>query len=105
MFARIVQMKLKASNAEFTRLIENDVIPLLRRQPGFRDEIVFVAPNGKEAVAISLWEQKEHAESYSRNAYPDVLRALEKVVSGSPKVETYEVSNSTIHNIAARAAA
>lgn len=103
MFARTVRMQLKPhSTTEFTRLVEQEIIPLLRKQQGFKDEIAFVPQDGKEAVAISLWEQKEHAEAYSRGAYPEVLKAMANVVEGTPQVHTSEVSNSTWHKIAAR---
>jgi hypothetical protein len=52
-----------------------------------------------------LWDQKENADAYSRDAYPGVLKALGKVVEGTPEVQTYEVCNSTFHNIAAQVAA
>jgi hypothetical protein len=103
MYARKLSMHLKANTAgEFTQTLEKDVLPLLRKQNGFKDEISFVAPDRSEAVAISLWDKKENAETYSRDIYPQVLKSLTKVVEGTPKVETYEVSNSTFHNIAAR---
>ena len=103
MFARTVRMQLKPNSvAEFTGLVEKEVIPLLRKQQGFKDEITFVPADGKEAVAISLWEQKENAEAYSRGTYPEVLKALAKVVEGTPQVQPSEVSNSTWHKIAAR---
>ena len=103
MFARTVRMQLKPNSvAEFTLTVEKEVIPVLRRQQGFKDEITFVPSDGKEAVAISLWEQKENAEAYSRAAYPEVLKAMAKVVEGTPQIQTSEVSNSTWHKIAAR---
>ena len=106
MFARTVRMNLKPNGAaDFTRALEIDIIPMLRKQKGFQDEITFVAPDGKEAVGISLWDQKENAETYSRGTYPEVLRALGKVVEGTPQVQYSEVCNSTFHKIAARAAA
>ena len=106
MFARTVRMELKPNTvAEFTQLLENDVIPTLRKQRGFKDEIAFVPTDGKEAVAISLWDDKETAEAYSRAIYPDVMKALAKVVTGTPQVHTHEVTNSTFHKIAARQAA
>ena len=105
MFARSVHLHLKPNSvAEFARTIEKEIIPLLRKQKGFQDEITFVVPGGTEAVAISLWDQKEDAEAYNRGTYPEVLRGLAKVVEGTPQVQTYEVSNSTFHKIAARAA-
>ncbi len=106
MFSRNVSMHLKPNSvAEFTRTLDQEIIPLLRKQKGFQDEITFVVPNGTEAVGISLWDQKENAEAYNRETYPAVLKALGKVVEGTPQVQTYEVCNSTFHKIAARAAA
>ena len=104
MYTRNVSMKLKANSApEFTRTLEKEILPLLRKQKGFKDEISFVAPERNEAVAISFWEKKDQAEAYNRETYPAVLKALSKVVEGTPKVETFEVANSTSHEIAASA--
>ena len=104
MFARSVSFHLKPGRAaEFTRLLDNDIIPALRKQKGFEDEIAFLAPGGADAVGISVWDLKENAETYARGAYASVLKTLEQVVEGTPRVQTYEVSNSTFHKIAATA--
>lgn len=104
MFARNVRLQLKPnSTAQFTQTLEKEVLPMLRKQEGFQDEVDFIVPNGTEAVSISFWQSKENAEAYSRSGYPEVLKALGKVVEGSPQLQTYEVSNSTFHKIAARA--
>ena len=101
MFTRHVTMRLKPNSVpEFTRTFESEVLPLLRKQDGFKDEITLVQ-GGIEALGISFWDKKEQAETYDRNAYPQVLKALAKVVEGTPKVQTYEVANSTVHEIAA----
>ncbi len=106
MFARNVSMHLKPNAvAEFTRTLDQEIIPLLRKQKGFQDEITFVVPSGTEALGISLWDLKENADTYNRQTYPEVLRALAKVVEGTPQIQTYEVSNSTFHKIAAPSAA
>jgi hypothetical protein len=102
MYARNVSMNLKPNTArEFTQTFEKDILPILRKQNGFKDEITFVGTEGKDVVAISLWDRKEKAEQYSRDTYPQVLKGLAKVVEGTPKVHAYEVSNSTWHKIAA----
>jgi len=101
MFARSVSIRLRTNSvAEFTRVIEQEALPLLRKQKGFQDELTFVGPGG-EAVAISLWDEKRNADSYGRNGFPEVLKALGKVVDGTPQVRTFEVCNSTFHKIAA----
>jgi quinol monooxygenase YgiN len=98
MFARHVSMQLKPNTrAEFTQTIENEILPVLRKQHGFQDEIVFVAPgSGTEVVAISLWEKKEDAEAYHRGSYPEVLKTLTKVIEGTAEVRNLEVANSTL---------
>jgi len=106
MYARRVSMKLKPnSTVEFTQRLEKDVIPMLRKQTGFRDEITFVAPGGTEAFGVSLWDTKQNADNYNHGGYAQVTKILEKVIDGAPKLETYEVANSTFHKIAAAATA
>jgi heme-degrading monooxygenase HmoA len=98
-------MQLKSNGVvEFTERIEKDILPLLRKQQGFQDEITFVVPGGTDAFAISLWDSKENAEAYNRETYPEVTKILARVVEGTPKVETYEVANSTFHKVAAAVA-
>jgi heme-degrading monooxygenase HmoA len=103
MYAQNVSISLKPNTAsEFTQTFEKEILPLLRKQNGFKDEITFLGSNGKDALAISLWDRKENAEAYSRDTYPQVLKGLAKVVNGTPEVQAYEVANSTCHKIAAQ---
>ena len=102
MFGRQVTMKLKPNSAkELTRIAETEIIPILRRQKGFRDEATFIAPERSEAVANSFWETKEDAEAYHQTGYQEVLKALSTVIDGMPTVRTFEVANSTFHRSAA----
>ena len=102
MFARSISMRLKPNGvAEFNRALENEILPLLRKQKGFQDELVLVSSNGTDALGISLWDQKDNAEAYNRATYPEVQKLLSKVIEGTPQVQTYEVSSSTLHKAAA----
>src|SRR5215210_7318062 len=102
MYARNVSMNLKPNTAgEFTQTFGKDILPILRKQNGFKDEITFVGANGKNVLAISLWDRKESAERYGRDTYPQVLKGLARLVEGTPEVHAYEVANSTWHKIAA----
>ena len=105
MFARTVSLRLKPNTlSEFTRIFDKDVIPMLQKQSGFRDEITFAAPGGLDVVAISLWDTKDSAEAYNTAGYPEVLKILDKVLDGTPKVQVSDVISSTIHKPAAVAA-
>ena len=102
MFARKVSMQLKPDGAaEFKKKIEDEIIPVLRKQKGFVDEITFLYPNRKEVHAFSLWETAEDAETYHRGAYPELAKSMASVIQGIPRVQTYEVLNSTVHKPAA----
>ena len=101
---RKAAIHLKAnSSVAFTKQIENETVPTLRKQAGFQGELTFLAPGGMDAVAISLWDKKENADAYARTGYPEVLKILHKFVEGIPKVQVYEVANSTFHKLAATA--
>jgi heme-degrading monooxygenase HmoA len=98
MFARIVKMNLKPNRADdFNATFEKQVLPMLRKEKGFQDEITFAGPSGTELIAISLWDRKESAETYNGVTYPEVLKTLASVIEGTPQVKTYEVSSSTFH--------
>ena len=106
MFGRHVTLQLKSNLVrEFPVTFEKEIVPLLRKQKGFLDELLFFTPGTFGAVAISLWEEKEHAEAYNREAYPQVLRTLEKYIEGTPVVKPLEVKYSTFHKIGIAAAA
>jgi heme-degrading monooxygenase HmoA len=103
MYARQVSMVLKPdSRAALERKIESDILPLLRKQKGFQDEISFINPAGKEAFAVSLWDNKESAEAYNRTEYPKVSGLLSGLIEGTPRVQYFEVANSTAHKISAK---
>ena len=102
MYARHVSFNLKpVKQEELTQTFEKDILPLLQKQNGFTDEITFVSQDGKDCIAISLWERKENADVYSRETYPQVLKSLARVVEGTPQVRGYEVAMSTLHKTAA----
>jgi len=101
MFARNVSIHLKSNTlSDYTRTFENDVLPLLRKQKGFKDEITFSNPGSLDVIAISLWESRANAEAYNTTAYPEVLKTFARMIDGTPKVQTFESVTSTFHNVA-----
>ena len=101
MFSRHVSIHLKSNTlSDYTRIFENDVLPLLRKQKGFKDEITLSNPSSLDVIAISLWESKANAEAYNTNTYPEVLKTFARMIDGTPKVQTFESVTSTFHNVA-----
>ena len=101
MFGRQVTLKLKTNSAaELTRIVDAEVLPILRKQKGFRDETTFIAPERSEAIANSFWDTKADAEAYDRTAYSEVLKTLANVIDGTPMVKTFEFAHSTFQQAA-----
>jgi hypothetical protein len=106
MFASNVSIHLKSNTlSDYTRTFEKDILPLLRKQNGFKDEITFSGPGGVDVTAISLWDNKADAEAYNTNTYPQVLKTMARFIEGTPKLQTSDVVNSTFHKSAELVAA
>jgi hypothetical protein len=102
MFARKVSMHLKADRAgDFIKKMENEIIPLLRLQPGFLDEITLISQSGKEVYAYSFWENSADAERYDKNVFAQVTNLFAGLIDGTLRIHTYIVANSTFHKMAA----
>ena len=88
-FARNVHFQIKnGKEQEFAGLFEKDVLPMLRKQSGFLEEVTLLNPKG--AHAISLWDNRQSADTYQTATYPQVLAKLTPVIEGTPTVETYD---------------
>ena len=104
MFARNVSIHLKSNMlSDYNRTFDKDILPLLRKQKGFRDEITLSNPSSLDAIAISLWETRADAEAYNTSTYPEVLKTLARMIDGTPKVQTFEAVASTFHKVAVAA--
>jgi len=64
MVARAAFIKAKPrSEVNLARALEEEVVPLFRKQKGFRGFVAFVLPTGREALSFSLWDQTASAEA------------------------------------------
>jgi len=100
MYARTISMHLKSNTfTDFSRTFNSEVLPLLRKQKGFRDEIMLVSSGEKEVQGMSFWDEKENAAAYNTLAYPQVLKSFERFIDGTPEVKTFEVTYSTLHKL------
>jgi hypothetical protein len=96
MFARNISIHLKSNMlSDYTRAFDKDVLPLLRKQNGFKDEITLAGPGGVDVTTISLWENKNDADTYNTNTYPTVLKTMARFIEGTPQVHTFDVVSST----------
>ena len=107
MFTRIVELTTKpGQNEQLSATINNKVLPILKRQKGFVDEMVLVSDKeANRVLGISFWNTKQDAEQYHRAEYGNVQDALRPLLDGEPMIRTFEVHTSTTHKIATGKAA
>jgi quinol monooxygenase YgiN len=107
MFTRTIEVICKpGKNKELTDLVRDKITPILRKQPGFVDEVILTSemePN--RGLAISFWNSREDAERYNRNEFPRIHEMMQPLLETSPIVKTYNVELSTVHKVAAGKAA
>jgi hypothetical protein len=75
-------------NEEFHTLFRNEVLPILKKQDGFKDELLLV--QDQHVLAISVWNNLDSARKYESATYPQVDKTLRPVMSGRPTVETFK---------------
>lgn len=80
--------------AEFTKVLNADVLPIMRKQPGFKHELAMV--NGSYGVGLSVWQDSASAEKYEATGYPDVLKKLSPLIDGEPRVTNFELAATTL---------
>ena len=88
-FARNVQFSVKNGKAdEFKRLMNTEVLPLLKKESGFKQDLTVMSSN--TGMSTSVWDDRASAETYNTKTYPQVLETLNPVLEGTPRVETYD---------------
>ena len=74
-------------NEEFRTMFRDEVLPTLKKQDGFKDELLFV--NDQHVLAISVWNNLDSAKRYESATYPQLDKKLRTIMSGIPTVETF----------------
>jgi heme-degrading monooxygenase HmoA len=107
MFTRIVELTTKpGKNKQLSETINNKVLPILKKQEGFVDEIVLVSvKEDNRVLSLSFWNTKEDAEEYHRALYQKVKEMVQHLLEAEPMIRTFDVHTSTTHRIAAGNAA
>lgn len=101
MFTRVVEIRTKLGKTrDFSVTLNEKVLPILRKQPGFVDEITLVSNTEPDRVlALSFWQSEADAEKYNREQYPMVTEILNPLLDIPARVQTFDVDTSTTHHI------
>ena len=106
MVVREVSIFLKPnSRADFEEIFEEQVLPILRIQPGFRHQLTLAAEGGAHVTIICVWDSKQLANRYETTAYMGVLKKLDHLLADVPTVRLATVISSTLQNAASVAVA
>jgi len=97
MLARAVVIKVRSGcEIELNRTFEQEIVPLFRKEKGFRGLLAFTVPDGTEALSFSLWEHKENSGGFITRSLA-ALTALARVALGKSSVQVCEVGNSPLY--------
>ena len=98
MFTRTLSIRVKLQMfSEFARAFEREIVPLLRRQKGFRDEIVLAVPGSRDVLVLSFWETTEDADAYHNSAHREALALVAGMVEANPRVGSPDVLHTTLY--------
>jgi quinol monooxygenase YgiN len=107
MFTRVVELTSKSGKAkELSNTLNEKVVPILKKQTGFVDEVVLVSDTESTRIlGLSFWNSKEDAERYHREQFPKIQEMLKPLIETEAVVRTFDVHTSTTHRIASGKAA
>src|SRR5207253_9736501 len=107
MFTRVVEITCKSGKAkELSNIINEKVVPILKKQAGFVDEAVLVSDTESTRIlGLSFWNSKDDADRYNREQYPKIQEMLKPLLETEPVIRTFDVPTSTTHRIVSGKAA
>jgi quinol monooxygenase YgiN len=107
MYTRVVEITTKSGKSkELSDTLNENVVPILKKQRGFVDETVLVSDTDPTRVlGLSFWNSREDAERYHQEHYPKIHEMMKHLLETEPNIRTFDVHSSTTHRIVAGKAA
>ena len=83
------------------KVVRNEVLPILNKQPGFL-EILPLEPETKteKRIIITLWAKKRDAERYEREVYPKVEGIVKPYLTTPVTYKHYNVETTLCQHFA-----
>ena len=92
--------------AEFNTAWRNEILPALKKQNGFVDEILLSeTANPNRGVGLSFWKTGEDAARYQRDVFPRLVSSVQNLMDGQPTVRSFDVEAAETFRVAAGKAA
>ena len=94
MYARAVNVQFQAGKVdEASRIVKDDIVPVLKEQKGFKGQLLFTQPDTRKAISINLWETEADLTAFETSPLDgELMGKLASVLAGPPAGERYEVS-------------
>jgi hypothetical protein len=126
MYLMFIEGELKPGKKdEFLKAWNNQILPLLKEQAGFLDEILLfeenspstrlnrdeiwyfnadetVPENLDKPCGLSFWKTKEHAEHYRRDVLPQMKNFVGHLLSTTPKLRGFNYEAAEMFKISDR---
>jgi len=101
MYTRVVHIHTKTGKArELSTRLNEKVLPILKKQTGFVDEITLVSSTDPDQMlALSFWESEQNAQRYQQEQFPKINEIVKPFLQTDPRIETFHVDTSTTHKI------
>jgi heme-degrading monooxygenase HmoA len=90
---------------EFMNKWTGQILPTLKKQPGFVDEILLFQEGSTEGAGLCFWDSKDQAEHYARDVFPQQADKVKDLMEGTPRVRSYNVEVAETFRISAIKAA
>ncbi len=102
MISRIVTCNIRPEKLnEFRTALNQQFLPRIQKQHGFVDVVESIDTNTGTFVCNTFWNTRQDVETYENTLFQEISQALTPLLEGEPTVQTLNVENSTVHNIAA----
>jgi len=101
MFARILEFIPKVEmKDELIKKVRLEVLPILRKQPGFLELLPFDPEIVKEkAIVVTLWTDKREAEKYDKELFPKVEQIVKPFLTTPITVKMYNVETTLCEHL------
>ncbi len=102
MISRIVTCNIKPEKLnEFRNALNQLFLPRVQRQHGFVDVVESIDTTTGVFVCNTFWNTRQDVENYENTLFQEIAQGLTPLLQNEPTIQTLNVENSTVHNIAA----
>ncbi len=101
MLARLVEMHVLPEKVEnFRTIANNEILPLLKKNPGFVDWITVTnETTPTRCTSVILFKTRNDVERYEKETYPTIMQKIQPLLTEQPRVQICNVEVSTFHKI------